>query len=125
VHAGRGARVLEEFIEPDFPRLYDDARTDFVLEHLATRAAEIVGEEIVETGRFPGIFVRAVGRTSKSNTVAAIVVPDGERDTRSLEKELDELREAMGGNIHKLVYGMTSRADRPLEVELVPKGELL
>ncbi len=125
VHAGRGGRVFEEFVQPDFGRLFDEARTDFILEHLATKAAEVIGEEITETGRFPGVFVRAVGRTTRGNPVAAIVVPDGERDVRSLEKELDELREAMGGDVKKLVYGMTSRVDRPLEVELVPKGELL
>jgi AAA+ ATPase superfamily predicted ATPase len=125
VHAGRGARVLEEFVEPDFPRLVDEARTEFLLDHLARESADVLGEEVTETGRFPGIFVRAIGRTSRGNAVAAIVVPDGERELASLEKELAELRGTMGGEVKKLVYGLTARVDRPLEVELVPKGELL
>lgn len=125
VHAGRGARVLEEFVQPDFPRLIDEARVEFILDHLARESADVLGEEVTETGRFPGIFVRAVGRTSRGNTVAAIVVPDGERELAPLERELAELRETMGGEVRKLVYGLTARADRPLEVELVPKGELL
>lgn len=125
VHAGRGSRVLEEFVQPDFPRLLDEARTEFILDHLARESADLLGEEVTETGRFPGIFVRAIGRTARGNPVAAIVVPDGERELAPLEKELGELREAMGGEVKKLVYGLTARVDRPLEVELVPKGELL
>lgn len=125
VHAGRGARVLEEFVEPDFPRLVDEARVEFILDHLARESGDVLGEEVTETGRFPGIFVRAIGRTARGNTVAAIVVPDGERELAPLEKELAELAESMGGDVKKLVYGLTGRADRPLEVELVPKGELL
>lgn len=125
IHAGRGGRVLEETILPDFPRLFDEARTEFVLDHLRTRAAEVLGEEVTETGRFPGTFVRAVGRTSRGGAVAAIVVPDGERRTEALERELEELRAAFGKRPRKLVYGLTARADRPLEVELVPEGELI
>ncbi len=125
VHAGRGARVLEEFIEPDLPRLFDEARLDFVLSHLRREAAEVIGEELVETGRYPGRFVRAVGRTAGDGTVAAVVVPDGVRSTATLENELGELAAVFGDHPQKLVYGITSRADRPLEVELVPEDELL
>ncbi|MEK7383322.1 MAG: enoyl-CoA hydratase/isomerase family protein, partial [Elusimicrobiota bacterium] len=42
----------------------DDARLGFVLAHLASEAAEAVGSEIVEVGRFAGVFVRAVARAS-------------------------------------------------------------
>jgi len=117
--------VLAEFVEPDLPRLYDEARVEFVLDHLRREAAEAVGDEILEVGRFPGLFVRAVGRTAGGGAVAAIVVPDGNTSTRSLEEELEELRAALGPRIVKLVYGMTDRAERPLEVERVPEGELL
>lgn len=125
VHAGRGERVLEEFIRPDLPRLLDEARVDMVLSHLQREAAEVVGEEIVEAGRFDGRFVRAVGRTSGGATVAGIVVPDGARSTAVLEREVERLEGAFGGQVHKLVYGITTRPDRPLEVEAVPAGELL
>lgn len=36
-----------------------------------------------------------------------------------------ELTAVFGDEPIKLVYGMTDRPDRPLEVERVPKGELL
>lgn len=125
IQAGRGSRVLEEFIQPDLTRLYDDARVEFILDHLEREAAEVLEDEIVEVSRFPGLFVRAAARTARGTTVAAIVVPDGNSPTISLERELEELREAFGPRIQKLVYGITDRPDRPLEVELVPEGELL
>lgn len=125
VHAGRGARVLEQFVRPDLPRLFDQARVDFVLSHLRREAAELVDDEIVEVGRFPGQFVRAVGRTSRDQTVAAVIVPDGLRSTADLENELGELTRTFGVAPIKLVYGITNRPDRPLEVERVPEGELL
>jgi len=125
IHAGRGERVYDEFIAPDLPRLFDEARTDFVLAHLAREAAELVGDEIIETGRYAGRYVRAVGRTASGQTVAAVVVPDGSQSTASLEHELGELEQAFGEAPRKLVYGITARADRPLEVEIVPEGELL
>ena len=125
IHAGRGARVLEQFIEPDLDRLYDEARVDFVLAHLRSQAAELIDDEIVEVGRFAGKFVRAVARTANGHGVAAIVVPDGVKSTAALERELDELKPVFGVEIEKLVYGMTEKPDRPLEVELVPVGELL
>jgi AAA+ ATPase superfamily predicted ATPase len=125
IHAGRGARVLEEFIEPDLPALLDQARTEFIVDHLERQAAEVIGDEIPEVGRYPGQFVRAVGRTSRGDTVAAIVLPDRRTSMEPLERELEALRASFGGRLHKLVYGLTSRADRPLEVELVPEGELV
>lgn len=125
VHAGRGARVLEQFVEPELPRLYDEARVDFVLDHLRREAAEVCGDEVVEVGRFDGRFVRAVGRTASGGAVAAVIVPDGSRSTAALEKEEEQLRALFGGRVAKLVYGITARPDRPLEVELVPEGEVL
>ncbi|MEM9379177.1 MAG: ATP-binding protein [Planctomycetota bacterium] len=125
VHAGRGARVLSEFVEPDLDRLFDDARVDFVLDHLRREAAELVGDEIVEVGRHDGTFVRAVGRTAGERTVAGVVVPGGTRSTATLENELGGLRNVFGDEPTKLVYGITSRPERPLEVERVPEGELL
>jgi hypothetical protein len=125
VHAGRGERVLDEFITPDMPRLMDDARSEFVLAHMRRQAAELVGDELVEVGRFAGEFVRVVGRTHGGRTVAGVVVPDGRRSTATLEHELGELQQVFGDQPIKLVYGITSRPERPLEVERVPDGELL
>jgi len=125
INAGRGARVLEESVEPDFERLFDEARLDFVLDHLERRAAELVGEEIVEHGRFDGVYVRAVGRTAEGTTVAALVVPEGRPDEGRLARELEELRAAFGDQLVKLTYGITENPERVLEVERVPEGELI
>ena len=76
VHAGRGAKVLEEFIAPDLERLFDEARLDLVLAHLRREAGEVLGDEVLEAGRYDGRFVRAVARTVSGQTVAAIVVPE-------------------------------------------------
>ncbi len=129
IHAGRGERVYTDKVEPDLARLFDEARLDFILAHLRRDAAEIIGDEIVEAGRFNGQYVRAVGRTSGDQTVTAIVVPDGTRftdqQTAALQGELDELEECFGTAPMKLIYGITSRPERPLEVEWVPTGELI
>ncbi|MCB9907514.1 MAG: ATP-binding protein [Planctomycetes bacterium] len=125
IHAGRGEMVYRDKVEPDLERLFDEARQDFVLSHLRREAAEIIGQEIVEVGRFEGQFVRAVGRTAQEQTVAAIVVPDGVRGTGPLEEELLQLKRCFGKPPLKLVYGVTARSDRPLDVEQVPEGELL
>ncbi|MBK7644548.1 MAG: ATP-binding protein [Planctomycetes bacterium] len=125
IHAGRGQKVLEEFIEPDLERLFDEARVDFMLAHLHKEAAELVGDELAEIGRFPGLFVRAVARTQRGNGVAAIVIPEGGQSTAALENELAEVQRAFGPKLVKLVYGLGARAERPLEVERVPEGELL
>lgn len=125
INAGRGARVMEEFVEPDWPRLYDEARLEFVLEHLAREAAELCEDEVVELGRFGGDWVRAVGRTAGGETVAAIVAGDRRPDLAKLELEVEELRGAFGGEPIRLAYGVTDRPDRVLEVERVPDGEPL
>ena len=125
IHAGRGRRVYEEFIAPDLERLFDEARTEFVLSHLAREAAELIEDEVVESGRHDGTWVRAVGRTSGGRTVAGVVVPEGSRSTATLENELGALTSVFGDTPIKLVYGITDRPDRALEVETVPEGELL
>ena len=125
IHAGRGTRVLEEFIRPDAARLVDEARLDFVLDHMRREAAELVGEELVEIGRHTGTVARAIGRTNSGATVVALIMPEGKLPAALIERELEELRALFGKNIKRLVYGLTSRVDRPLEVELVPDGELV
>lgn len=125
VHAGRGKRVLKEFVEPDFERLFDDARLEFILDHLKRDAAELVGEEMAEVGRHDGKFIRAVGRTVMDQTVAAIVVPEDAQGTADLQGELTHLRQVFGDEPIKLVYGITDRRERPLDVERVPDGELI
>ena len=125
IHAGRGQRVLEQFIEADLPRLLDEAKVDFVLDHLRHEAAELVGDELPDVARHPGRYVRAVARSASGRPVAAIVLPDGKLSTATLESELATISEALGAPPIKLTYGLTSRADRPLEVERVPDDELV
>lgn len=127
VNAGRGARVIEEFVEPDRAELLDQARTDFVLDHLRHDAAEVLGREVVEASRHPGRYVRAAARTAGGRAVAAIVVPEDGTPSAVLESELADLARALAdpeGPI-KIVYGIGANPERPLEVELVPEGELL
>ncbi len=125
IQAGRGNRVYEQHVLPDLPRLFDEARREFILAHLAREAADLIEDEVVEVGRHPGVFIRAIGRTSSGGCVAAIVVPDPVPDLSVLEEELHELRAAFEDSITKLVYGIADRADAPLEVERVPENELI
>ncbi len=120
IQAGRGSRVLEEFIEPDFNRLFEDAQVEFILHHLRREAAELLGEEVVEAGRFDGLFVRAVARTAAGAGVAAIVPPEAGTPTTSLERELEELRAAFGPAVRKLSYRLGDRPEWPLEVDRIP-----
>jgi AAA+ ATPase superfamily predicted ATPase len=117
IQAGRGSRVLEQFIQPDLARLHDAARVDFVLAHLRTEAADVVGEEIVEAGRFDGRFVRAVARTVEGRGVAAIVQPAGTKTMDGLQSEVDALQPAFGRDVVRLVYALTDKPNRPLVVE--------
>lgn len=119
IHAGRGSRVLEEFVMPDYPRLFDEARLDFILAHLRREAAELIGEELVEVGRHPGRFVRAIARTAGGGPVAAVVVPDGERDLHGLQLELADLARFFGKVPLELDYGISQHAARALHVEVV------
>jgi len=118
IEAGRGGRVYEEFIEPDLARLHDDAWTDFVLEHLAREAAELVGEEIAETGRHPGAAVRALGRTVKGRGVlAALSAPDG-APPKALAAEVQALSAVFPGVV-TLVYTPTGNPEAPLAARRV------
>ncbi|MFT4541097.1 MAG: AAA+ ATPase superfamily predicted ATPase [Planctomycetota bacterium] len=120
IEAGRGERVWETRIEPDLENLFDEARVDFVLEHLQSQAAEVVGDEIVEVGRFAGEVVRAVARTASGTTLAALVLPEGCDSMPALERELTELERVFGDRPRKLAYGLSNHPDRPLQVEWIP-----
>lgn len=125
IHAGRGGRMLEEFVEPDFDRLRDDARTDFVLAHLKSEAAEVIDAEIVDVGRFSGLFVRAVARTADGTGVAAIVAPSGGQPAKALEEEIAELGDSLGRRIERISYAWSDDPRRPLRVRRVPEGSVL
>jgi AAA+ ATPase superfamily predicted ATPase len=97
IEAGRGARVWDEFIQPDLERLRAEAETDLLLERLRGEAAEIVGEEIVEVARHAGKIVRALGRTSSGKGVVALAEEALEAAGASaLEEELEAVRAALG-----------------------------
>ena len=113
IEAGRGGRVLEEFIQPDFPRLFDDALTDFVLDHLRREAADLVGEEIVETGRHDGRWIRALGRTVEGRGVAAVL---GKPSRAALAAEIEALRPVFA-SVVPLSYSLTEDPAKPLAVE--------
>jgi AAA+ ATPase superfamily predicted ATPase len=113
IEAGRGGRVYEEFLLPDFERLHDDAWTDFVLEHLAREAAELVGEELVETGRHPGKAVRALARTARGHGVlAALAGPDG-APPKGLAAEVQALSTVFP-EVVTLLYTPTGKPEAPL-----------
>jgi AAA+ ATPase superfamily predicted ATPase len=117
IEAGRGHRVLEEFIQPDYARLRSEALQDLLLEHLRHHAAELVGEEISEVGRFPGTSIRALGRTVEGRGVAAI---DAEaHDPIMMADELAELRPVFGTNVVRLAYRLTDSSTKPLDVRAI------
>jgi len=124
VTAGRGGRVLEEFVQPDFEYLYDEARAEFLLDHLQRDAAEILGEEIVETGRHSGGWIRALGRSASGRGVAAITLEPPRPGAESLKFELDQLEEKLGPEVALLQYTVTDDPSRPLDVRLATPGEL-
>lgn len=99
IEAGRGARVLEEFVRPDFPRLVEEARGEVLLERLRHDAAELVGEEIAEVGRHAGRTIRALARTTSGRGVA-VLTPGA--DEAAVEEELEALRPALGAGIVRL-----------------------
>ncbi len=117
IHAGRGETVYRDKVEPDLERLFDEARQDFLLSHLSREAAEIVGEEIVEVGRFAGNYVRAVGRTADEGTVAAIVMPADNVSLAHLQTELDQLEQSFQRPVIELVYRISDQPEHPLEVD--------
>lgn len=125
IQAGRGAKVWSESVKPDLARLYDEARVDFVLHHLRTRAADELEVELAETGHHPGRFVRACARAVDGSGVAAIVLPPKFKEEQALAEELAQLARRFDGPLAKLVYGLTGRDASPLGWERVPEGELL
>lgn len=125
IEAGRGSRVLEEFVQPDLERLFDEARTEFLLDHLRREAAEIIGEEIVETGRFAGRWIRAIGRTAGGRGVAAITLDPPRPGTGDLSEELRELSAVFGSEVATLCYTLSGDPANPLEVRPVVSDEIL
>jgi len=125
VTAGRGSRVLEEYVQPDFEHLYDEARTEFLLDHLRRDAAELLGEEIVETGRHAGGWIRALGRTAGGRGVAAITLEPPRPAAGSLGRELANLEEVLGSEPALLRYTVTDDPSCPLDVHLATTEELL
>ncbi len=124
VNNGRGRQVLEDRIRPDFPRLFDDGRLDFILAHLRSEAAELLGDEVVEAGRFAGERVRAIARTHGGETGAALVMPSDASKLGSVHAELAEIEKAFGGGVKKLLYRMTTDPEEPLSVEYMADGVL-
>jgi hypothetical protein len=118
IEAGRGARVLEEFIRPDLGRILEEAALDLVLEHLRREAAERVGEELVEVGRHPGRWVRALARTASGRGVAAVVDPAGAPPgpRTGLAEELDALNPIFGSRVQGLAYRLSGESAKPLAV---------
>jgi hypothetical protein len=100
IEAGRGVRVLEEFVRPDLPRLAEEARSELLLERLTHDAAELVGEEIAHVGRHAGRAVRALARTLSGRGVAVVAA---DADGAAIEEELERLRPALGAGIVQLV----------------------
>lgn len=117
IEAGRGPRVLEEFIQPDYARLRREAFQDLLLEHLRYHAAELVGEEITEVGRYPGTSLRALGRTVDGRGVAAL---DAQAlDPSMMAEELAELRPVFGTEVVRLAYRLTGTSEKPLGVRVL------
>jgi AAA+ ATPase superfamily predicted ATPase len=99
IEAGRGERVLEEFVQPDLERLLEEARNEHLLERLRHEGAELSGEEIAEVGRHPDPSVRALARTSSGRGV--VVLESGTSPER-VEEVVRELRPAFGRDFLRL-----------------------
>jgi len=122
IEAGRGPRVLEEYIQPDYARLRTEAFQDLLLEHLRYHAAELVGEEIAEVGRCAGPSIRALGRTIEGRGVAAI---DAQvQNPIMLADELAELRPVFGTDVVRLAYRLTGTSEKPLDVRVLGDKEV-
>ena len=100
IEAGRGARVLEEFVRPDLPRLLMEAQNELLLERLRHDAAGLVGEELADLTPHPGRAVRALARTVSGRPVAVLAEEAG---PAAAEEELAELRPALGGKLVQLL----------------------
>lgn len=116
VNAGRGERVLEGFVEPDLARLFREGLVELVLEHLASAAAELAADEIVETARLDGPALWAAARTAAGGLVTAALDTPRPPDPCALRDELAALETALGTRPLLLRYALDSDQDPPLRV---------
>ena len=121
IAAGRGERVFREQVLPNLPSLLDDARTDFVLEHMHKRAADLLGTEVLELGRHAGELIRAAGRTADGRGVAGVLHPETKLDLDQLKEEVAVLDRAFSGETHVLIYRTTADPKAPLQAELAAR----
>ncbi len=124
IQSGRGEAVWERSIEPDLERLFDDALVDCAIDHLRTRSAELVGDEITETARHSGTLIRAVARTSSGMGVAAVLLPRGVKSLAGLSAEIAALKPALGARVVPLLYRVLDKGTEPLAVERIAEGAL-
>ena len=118
IAAGRGQRVFREQVLPELPALLDDARTDFVLEHMAKHAADLLGTELTELGRHSGELIRAAARTADGRGVAGVLHPEAKLDLEALTEEVSVLDRAFSGETHVIIYRTTADPRAPLEAEV-------
>ncbi len=118
IEAGRGARVLEEFIRPDLPRLAEEARSELLLEQLRHDGAALLGEEIADIGRHSGRAVRALARTVSGRGVAVVAA---EAAVGEAEEELKELRPALGAGLVQLVATRARGGEAVLSLRRAPR----
>jgi AAA+ ATPase superfamily predicted ATPase len=125
IEAGRGPRVLEQYIKPDFARLLDDAVVDFVTDHLRREAACDLGREVLEIGRHGGAYVRAIGRLDDGSAVAAVIAPNPALPppTSSLETELAELVRVFGESTRVAHYELTDNPKQPVTIRVEDRSK--
>lgn len=118
IEAGRGVKVLEEFIRPDLARLREEARGELLLERVRAEAAELVGEELADLGRHPGPTIRALARTVSGRGIAVV---EAGADGPSLQEELKDLQPVFGNSIVKLVATRAGEGERSWRMSLAPR----
>lgn len=121
IQADRGARVFEQYIQPDLPRLFDEARVEFAMEHLAREAAYELKSEVLEISQHNGKAVRAVGRLEDGRFVAAVIEGAGPSSftTGDLRRELVDLQNETGAEIVEARYCLDpSKTDAILTLTL-------
>jgi AAA+ ATPase superfamily predicted ATPase len=123
IEAGRGARVLEELVRPDFARLLDEGRAELVLDELRRAGGELAGEELVEVARHGGQLVRALARTASGRFVAAAFQAGPQLPGRAADRDLTEIERATGAEATLLVYRPSDDPNRPLEGRVVHAAE--
>jgi hypothetical protein len=101
--------------------LLDDARTDFVLEHMHKQAADLIGTEVLELGRHNGQLIRAAGRTADGRGLAGVLHPETKLDRWQLKEEVAVLDRAFSGEAHVLIYHTTADPSAPLKAELAER----